>query len=100
MPPLPEFDLAAALQRLEGLDVDDIVKRQIGDSLKAASRGGESLEFALNNLPKERLEIVMQTAKSFRAISRGVARRGKKALQDMSQEEWDALVRKANESTD
>ncbi len=66
--------------------------------MKVADSGqGESLEFALSHLPKERFEIVEQTAKEVHTVSKGITRRGKKALAAMSDSEWDELVRKANE---
>jgi hypothetical protein len=83
---------------LQRLNVSASAKTALATILNAVNEPeGEGLAFALKHLEPERRALVDETAKVFRSISRGVARRGKKSLQEMSEDEWNELVRKAND---
>jgi len=75
------------------MNVDDLVKRQVGDVLKAASNPhAESPKVIVSTLPKDRRDIVIKTAKGVKSISNEVMARGKQRLLELSDEEWDRLV--------
>jgi len=83
---------------LQQLNVSDSAKTALATILNAAvTPEGEGLDYALRNLPQERREIVEETAKSVGSVTRAIGRRGRAALAEVSDEEWQRLVDKANE---
>lgn len=73
--------------------LDAATKRQVANVLNAAGNPDHGkADVIVKSLPKDRQKLINKTAKQVKAISDEIMARGKKALEDMSDEEWDALV--------
>ncbi len=87
-----------ALDKLQNLAVDDLIKQQVGDVLKAAANADHSKpDVIVRSLPEDRQKLIHKTARQMKTITDDVMTRGKQRLLDMSDDEWERIV---NESTD
>lgn len=97
IPALDPAKLTLALQQLEALKVSKAAKQQIADMLQAAANpDSEHPTVVMATLPGERKHNVQQTAQALKQVTSSVTRRGKQALIEMSDEEWQKLVDEAN----
>ncbi len=87
------LELKEALERLNDLPVSSAEKDALADILKtAANPNAERLDVIIAGLPDDRRKLVEDTAKAVGAITNDVVTRGSKALMEMSDEEWQALI--------
>lgn len=93
VPALDAKSLRIALEDLQALNVDDLIKRQVADVLKAASNpDSERIDVVIRSLPKEQRKMIDKTAKGLNALNADVQARGKGRLDAMSEGEWERLV--------
>lgn len=96
IPPLAPERLQIVLQTLQKLDITPEAKRLVENILRAASNpDAESPETLIKGLPEEQRASVTETRKQLDTLFTDVGKRGRKALMDMSDEQWDLLVREA-----
>ncbi len=85
--------MEAAIQRLQDSNASPKGKRTIEASLRAAANpNGEKIDVIIAALPEARREQVEAAARKLNKQGKQVTKRGKQALQDMSDAEWDALI--------
>ena len=93
IPPLKPDRLEQSLKQLETLPISASEKAVLADILKAAANPqSEDIHVIIASLPAERRQLIEVTVKELGAITAGVMARGRKALEDMSEDEWQALV--------
>jgi hypothetical protein len=101
LPVLPPHTLTLFLQQLALLDISVDAKRQIAAMMNAAANpDAESPEVIMQTLSRERQANMRITARELDALSSGVASRGRAALFEMDEAEFDELVRQANAEDD
>lgn len=97
VPKLPKDNLTVALQNLETLKIPAASKRALGDILRAAANpNSEKIDVVVSSLEPARQKLVKKTARQVREITQDVTSRARKALEDMSDEEWQRLVDESN----
>jgi vacuolar-type H+-ATPase subunit H len=85
--------LIVTLERLNQLPITKPEKDVLADILRAASNpDNERIDVVIKGLEPERRKIVDKTARQLRAITSEVTSRGRKALEDMTDDEWKQLV--------
>lgn len=93
VPALDAKSLRIALEDLQALKVDDLIKKQVGDVLKAASNpDSERIDVVIKTLPKEQRKMIDKTAKELNVLSAEVQARGKRKIDSLSDAEWQKLV--------
>jgi hypothetical protein len=93
LPALPPERLELTLRRLQELKVDDLIKKQVGDILKAASNPDHGkIDVVVKSLPKKRREMIGKTAREVQKVTKSITARGMAALDEMSDEEWERLL--------
>lgn len=97
VPKLDKLQLEAALARLKESGASPAAIRQVEETLKAAANpDSEKVDVIISTLDKSRQKMIAKTAKQVGAITDSVMRRGRAALEAMSDEEWEKLVDEAN----
>jgi hypothetical protein len=93
VPSLSKLQLDSALERLKALPVDNVSKRAIEDTLRAASNpNAERIDVVIKSLEPERRKMIEKTAKGLRDLSAEVNARGKERLEAISDEQWQRLL--------
>lgn len=99
IPALNELELQAALAQLQatpGLTAE--ARASIEAMLRAASNpNAERINVVIANLEQERKGNVEETTAAINRVTGSVTRRARKRLLEMSDGEWESLVREANE---
>ena len=97
IPKLSDAGLKAALSGLDSLKVSEATRRVIRDMLTAAaSEEALTPDAVLAGMKDERRDSVAGIAKAVAKHGRGVTKRAKAGLLDLSESEWQALVDEAN----
>lgn len=98
IPKLTEAGLGAALSSVDTLNVSQQTKALLRDMLNAAASDTPiTPDSVLSGMETERRESVAQIAKMIAKQRRGVVRRARRNLLDMSEGEWQSLVEEANQ---
>lgn len=94
---MPPEKLQIALERLQGLKVDQRTKDTLGDVLRAAANPhAESIEVIIKSLPEARRKMIEKTARGLRALNADVMARGKGRIDGLSDDEWTSLIEQAD----
>ena len=97
IPALSPEKLELALQELETLKLTPAAKTQLGDMLKAAANpNSERADVVIKTMTPEEQANIAATITSLTGVQDSIVARGKQALMDMSDEEWQSLVDEAN----
>lgn len=97
VPALRHNDLIVALDKLQDLAVDDLIKQQVGDVLRAASNpNAESIQVVMKTLEAPRRKMIEKTARGLRELNAEVMARGKATLEGLSDDEWTKLIERAD----
>lgn len=97
IPALNPARLDLTLQALDALPISAAGKRAVAASLKAATNPqAEAPHVVIATLEKDRRERIHAAQKQYAAVFNAPAKRGKAALQNMSDSEWNAMVEEAN----
>lgn len=97
IPALDANALEIALQQLEATHASTAGKRMIEQSLRAAANpDAERIDVVIAGLPEGRRESIEAAAKGIGKQQRGIAKRARAGLSDISDTEWERLVNEAN----
>jgi hypothetical protein len=100
IPALLPDQLTGALLRLESLKIDNAAKQKLRDMLEAAANpDSQRIEVVVSGLPLQHRRQVKATATKVASRTRGVLTRAERELMEMSEAEWQRLVREANGGT-
>lgn len=93
IPALDPKSLRIALDELQKLEVSDMVKRNVGDILKAAANPqSEDIRVVIQTLEAGRKALVEKTAKDLMKTNRERMARGRARIEEMSDDEWNELI--------
>jgi hypothetical protein len=96
IPPLPPDSLTVALQKLEASNISKAGKEHLAAILRTAANGdSENVEVIIATFDDERKRNVNETRQVMAQFTGGIVRRGKLALDNLSDAEWDRLVDEA-----